>query len=208
MALPHLDFDASDQGTLVAVVAGAVLAIVGGFVSGRLENIVARRDRERSAALMFGEILTALRIIIEFADRARGHGDPYGPVTLRMIKAAQREAATYDRNREALFDLSDAQLRARIHVLLVRLTLSFDGVMDATDYLERLDLQDAKNADLLADRRALYTEDRQGAFDFALELTAEIPALLTALSRITRYDFDAHDTVARETFDPAPEPIK
>src|SRR5215510_3127200 len=96
-----------DTETLLAVVLGAVLATAGGFSERQFERLVQRREKERSAALLFGELLNAMRIIMTLADEARGRGDPYGPITLRFIRGAQREVDIYDRNRETLLDLRD-----------------------------------------------------------------------------------------------------
>src|SRR6185503_17806118 len=96
-----------DSETLLAVILGAALATAGGFSERQLERLIQRREKERSAALMFGEILNAIRIIMSLADEARGRGDPYGPITLRFIRGAKREVEIYDRTRETLLDLRD-----------------------------------------------------------------------------------------------------
>src|SRR5579864_2133002 len=152
----HLSLDADAIAQLVAVVIGAFLATIGGFMASQIEHGVRRRERERSAALLIGEILAVLRLIIGLADQARQRGDPYGPVTMRLVRAAHREADTYDRNRETLFDLRDPSIRARIHTLLVRLTLSLDGVLDAHEQAD-------------AARLALGTETRSAAVTQLLE---------------------------------------
>ena len=108
----HLHLE-SPGGTLWAVAAGAVLATVGGFIATQLEAYVRRRERERSAALLFGEILSALETITAVAQQARSHGEPYGPLTLRLIRAAQRETETYSANRTLLYDLRNAEIRIR-----------------------------------------------------------------------------------------------
>jgi hypothetical protein len=123
---------AADMETLWAVVVGAVLATVGGFAATQLEQFFRRRERRRSAALLFGEILSVIELITALADDARGRGDPYGQLTMRLLRAVRREADAYDRNREQLYDLPDAKLRAQIHALMVRVTLTLDGVFDTT----------------------------------------------------------------------------
>ena len=187
MALPNISLGSSD-GTMVAVTVGAVMAAAGGFIASQIEHSVRRRERERAAALMFGEILAAMKLIIGFADDTRSRGDPYGPITMRMVKAAQREAQTYDRNRESLFDLRDGLLRIGIHTLMVRLTLSLDGVMDATERIAAIDA---------AGNRDSYIQDRQGSFDFMLELRVEISPLLSRLGRMAKYSFDAHEATVQ-----------
>ena len=88
--------------TLLAVLLGAVLATLSGLVATQFEAHLRRRERERDAALLFGELLSTLKVLIDTADRARGQGDPYGPFTIRMWRAVRRELDIYDRNREAL----------------------------------------------------------------------------------------------------------
>ena len=117
--MTHLDID-SGASTLVGVTAGALLATLGGLLAGQFEHHLRRLEREKSAALLFGEILAALRLIMRLADEAHGRGDPFGPITMRILRAAQRETQIYDRNRETLFDVRDPALRARTHLLLLQ----------------------------------------------------------------------------------------
>ena len=189
--------------TVWAVVLGAVLATVGGFTATRLEEILRRRERERGAALLFGAILAALEQITIFAEDSRGHGDPYGPVTLRLLRAARRETEVYDRNRESLYDLRDGALRARIHALMVRLTLALDGVFDATAALDLtlaaaggLADTDPGKADALA-RLDELLKHRQTAFDFAMETVAETKPLMSVLQPLAGQPLDAHAEVVR-----------
>src|SRR5262249_35016032 len=113
-----------DTETLLAVVLGAALATVGGFSERHVERLMQRREKERSAALLFGERLGAMRIMMRLAKEARGRGDPYGPITLRFMRAVQREIEIYNRNRETLLDLRDATIRADISVLIARLSFA------------------------------------------------------------------------------------
>jgi hypothetical protein len=119
-----------------------------------------------------------------------------------MVRAAQREADTYDRNREALFDLRRADVRAQIHTLLIRLTLALDGVLAASEAIVEADLALKSTDSDLA--KAAYqaridsnVADRAGSFDYAVELGVEIPALLKALNRTAHYSFEAHERVVR-----------
>ena len=139
MAISHFSVE-TGQETLLAVALGAALATVGGFLAGQFEHAIHRRERERNAALLFGEILSSLKLVIRLADDSRRRGDPYGMVTQRMVRAAQRETDTYDRNREALFDLRQSAVRAQIHTLLVRIILALDGVLSAYDAINQADL--------------------------------------------------------------------
>ena len=67
--------------TLVAVVLGALLATVSGIIANQLEAYLRRRERERSAALLFGAVLSTLRVLLESADRVRRIPPAFGPVT-------------------------------------------------------------------------------------------------------------------------------
>jgi hypothetical protein len=93
------------EATLWAVIVGAILATVGGFAATQLEAHFRRRERERSAALLFGEVLSVIEIITVLTNETREHGDPFGPVTSRMLRAVRRETEVYERNRESLYDL-------------------------------------------------------------------------------------------------------
>ena len=55
--------------TLWAVGIGAVLATVGGFAATRIEEVFRRRERERGAALLFGELLSTIELVAQFAGR-------------------------------------------------------------------------------------------------------------------------------------------
>jgi hypothetical protein len=197
----HLTLDVDAIAQLVAVVIGAFLATIGGYLASQIEHGVRRRERERSAALLFGEILASLRLILGLADQARGRGDPYGPVTMRLVRAAHREADTYDRNRETLFDLADPVIRARTHTLLVRLTLALDGVLDAHEQADAARLALGTEArsptvtQMLEERLQLNTADREGSFSFAVMLAGEITPLLDDLKGIARYSFEAQQQV-------------
>ena len=177
--MAHLDFGGGGGDTLAAVVIGAALATLGGILAGQIEHHLIRRERERNAGLLFGEILAALNMILQLADEARGRGDPYGPITMRILKAAHRETQIYDRNRELLFAVRDATLRARTHILLLQMSLTLDSVFEA------------------ASETAARTHEGQaslaGGFDFLLELRKGIPDLLEKYKRIAKYGFDAHE---------------
>ena len=189
----HLD---PSQETLMGVTVGALLASAGGLLAGRVEQRLRRREREQSAALLFGEILAALQLILRLADESRSRGDPYGPITLRFLMAAQRETEIYDRNRETLFDLRNAGLRARTHLLLLQLILTLDAVFETNRTVRASPDVDPPAAAIAA---------RDSAFEFLLELRALIPALLASYERIARHTFDAHDAAARQSLGPRPE---
>jgi hypothetical protein len=175
--LTHVDLPSGGD-TLAAVVIGAALATLGGILAGQIEHRLIRRERERNAGLLFGEILAALNMIMRLAADARGRGEPYGPITMRILKAAHRETLIYDRNREFLFAVRDAVLRARTHVLLLQISLTLDSVFEA-----------AALPDSSAEKRAA----QDGSFDFLQELCQQIPELLAKYRVIARHSFDAHE---------------
>ena len=193
-----------DTETLLAVVLGALLATVGGFSERQVERFVQRREKERSAALLFGELLNAMRLIMTLADEARGRGDPYGPITLRFIRGARREVEIYDRTRETLLDLSDANIRARISVLVARLSFSFDGILDAhgeivatEQTLRGLAPGDPSRAELET-QLGVCKDVRKTAFDFAVESAREIMPLLEELAPLAKHNFGIAEAVVRQ----------
>lgn len=194
-----------DQATILAVIIGAVMATAGGFLESQLEGVLRKRERERSSALLFGELLTILKAIMRLAADTRGRGDPYGPITMRFIRAARREIEVYDRNREALFDLHNPRIRARIHALIARLTFALDGVTDigpeivaAERRLASLPPDDPTRPEAEA-RVAGMKQDRNSAFDFSLESVEQIDPLLAELSPLARHKFLELEPVLRNT---------
>ena len=190
----HLD---PSQETLLGVTVGALLASVGGLLSGRFEQHLRRREREQSAAQLFGEILAALELILRLANQARGRGEPFGPITQRFLKAAHRETQIYDRNRETLFDVRDPALRARTHLLLLQLSLSLDALFETTQALAEAAAKAGPHAatDPAADPRG-------ASFDFLMQLHGMIAPLLGMYEKIARQKFDAHDAAVQQTLGP------
>ena len=189
--------------TLWAVILGAVLATVGGFAATQMEAFFRRRDRERGAARLFGEILSVLELITRLANEARERGDPYGPFTMRLLRAVRRETEVYDRNREALYDLRDANLRAQIHALLVRVTLALDGVFDASSQIAltqsaagALGPDDPARTELMI-RLGALVEERQAAFDYAIETVGQTGPIISVLRPLAKQTFDAYALVVR-----------
>jgi len=174
--LDNLDFSPHTD-TLVAVVLGALLATVSGIIANQLESYFQRRERERSAALLFGELMSTLKIILENADRTRAFGDRYGPITRRMLHAARREVNIYDRHRVALMDLRDAALRVDIHNVMVRVAMPLDGVLDS-----------------IAARDPSETT-REQAFDYLMENVGRLPGLVARLGRLAGHSFDQYRDV-------------
>jgi hypothetical protein len=192
----------TDQNTLMAVVLGAILATIGGFTATALERHLDRREREQNAALFFGEILSSLAIIIKFAEETKKIGDPYGPVTMRMLRSARNELDIYDRNREQVFSLRDGDLRARIQTLLIRISMPIDGVIEASDDIRTLRemLRTIRDPDERAEIEARLRTDearRNSGFEFILQTAAELKIVIASLGPIARHSFDRLDRVAR-----------
>jgi hypothetical protein len=189
--------------TIWGVVIGAVLATLGGFVATQMEGVLRRRERERSAALLFGEILAALDLVTRVTDETRGRGDPFGRLTMGLLRAVRRETETYDRNREQLYDLRDAKIRAQIHGLMVRITLALEGIADATSQIasveaavNALDRDDPARQELEG-QMAVLAEGRQGTFNFMMETAGQIKPIVAVLRPLARQTFDEHEAVLR-----------
>jgi hypothetical protein len=165
--------------TLIAVVLGALLATVSGLVATQFEAHLRRREHEHDAALLFGELLSTLRTLIDRANEARGRGDPYGQITVRLLRAVRRELDIYDRNREALYDLRDADIRVRLHSLIVRLGLGLDAVFDPHEAL-------SSSGEGVEARLEELRGARDRGFGFLIESAGDIDGLLVALSRPAR----------------------
>ncbi len=183
--------------TLIAVVIGALLATIGGLIGEHFEDQIERKRRERDAARFFSEILHSIDTLVDRAIATQRIGDPWGPVTLRLFRTALREAEVYERNRERLFDLHDAELRKRIHAHVVSEILPLEGMLDGceritattTELEDRDDLSAAKREKMatsvagLVDMRdralAFIKEERLATVDIcaALARLAEIPGL-------------------------------
>lgn len=192
----------ADQSTLWAVVLGAILATIGGFVATALERTLDKRERERNAALFFGEILSSLAIILRFADDTKKIGEPYGPVTMRMLRSARSELDIYDRNRENIFDLRDADLRARIQTLLIRLSMPLDGVIEAAMELNALQAELKAQKDPVERRELeerLKTDEarRERAYGFIVQTAAQLKDVVAGLAPIAKHSFDRLERVAR-----------
>jgi hypothetical protein len=173
--------------TLIAVVIGAVLATLSGIVATQIETRLHRRERERDAALFFGELISTLGVLLDNAIASRGRGDPYGVVTLRLLRACRREIDLYDRNRTSLYDLRASGLRIKVHAFMVRTAMPLDGILDSSDVLA-VAPTDAEAGPRFEAARV----GRDIAFDFLIEMYAEIPALIAELSRPARSRFDSY----------------
>ncbi|HEX4159572.1 MAG TPA: hypothetical protein VHY79_13970 [Rhizomicrobium sp.] len=185
----------SNFSTLWQVILGAFLATCGGLVANQLEWRTLTRRRERNAALFFGEVLSSFALLLKRADETKKIGDPYGAITLRVLRSARREIDIYERNRESLLDLRDAGLRARIHGLTIRLSLPLDGIADAAQEIGNLKAQlrsrnlDERDREEFGARLAEISERREAGYEFVLETAAEIDGVLADLSPLAGHDF-------------------
>jgi hypothetical protein len=198
-----LHVDAGGGDTLAAVIIGAVLATLGGFGATQIEAYLRRRERERSAALLFGEILSAIEVLTTMADQARGRGDPYGSITMRLTRGLKREIEVYDRNRESLLDLRNTAVRAKIHSLVARLSLTLEGVFDLTDEIALAEATlvamepDHASRSAAEDRLASLRDQRASVFDFAVETAADIKPVIAALEPLARQSFETYASTIR-----------
>jgi hypothetical protein len=190
-------FDAlGDASTLAGVIVGAVVATLGSFAASWYERRLFRREREADAALVFGEVLRALCLHLAVVRAAHARGDPFGPITIRMTRGVRREVEIYDRNRERLFVVRDAAVRAQTSTLLARLTFALDRVLDNTDALSGL-LSEAEREELIVGRNL--------AFEFMVECADELPAVVdrfAAIAGARLADFDLESI----GFAPPPRP--
>jgi hypothetical protein len=205
LAPEDMDF-ISNFSTLWAVFLGAILATLGGFAATQMEWYLDHKRRGRNAALFFGEVLATLSIILSMAERTRQIGDPFGPITMRMFRSALGEIEIYNRNRETLYDISKPDLRARIHTLILRITMSIDGISDTTTTLVMLEpqLEDttapAERARLEA-RIALLKQNRQGACEFVQESADNLKIAIRELEPIANFSYEQIEKAVRNNAD-------
>jgi hypothetical protein len=202
LAPEDMDF-ISNFSTLWAVFLGAILATLGGFAATQMEWYLDHKRRERNAALFFGEVLSTLAIVLSFAERTRKVGDPFGQITMRMYRSALGEIDIYNRNRETLYDISKTDLRARIHTLILRITMSLDNLFDAAAALATLEpqLEDLppstpERAKLEA-RIAILTESREGACTFIEESTQMLKIAIKELEPIANFSYEQIERAVR-----------
>jgi len=201
MALRPEDLDFVSQfDTVWAVILGAVLATAGGFAATQMERIVGRRERERNSALLFGEVLATLAVILEIAGNSRGIGEPYGAVTMRILRSARREIDIYERNRERLFDLEDGALRIRVHTFMVRLAMPLDNFFDVMRELTEARLAASASPEPSEEGEALIArleEQREQEFDFLIENAGRLRQIIARLEPIARHSFEGLGDIAR-----------
>lgn len=181
---------------IFAMLMGAFLASAGGFMVTVLLDRLERHREERSIALVCLDLLTSMQVVAKLAERSRGRGDPYGPVTLRLIRRMLRDVDVYERNRERIADIRDADLRAEVYAYMARTTMAIEGVIYETDTISTLDERiqflrfdghDAK-ADELGLKKSESEQRRTGSFDFLIEEIADSPALVARLRAVAGSD--------------------
>lgn len=174
-----------------AMIIGAVLASAGGFFVAWLLDRMARKRQERSIALVCLDLLNSLGVMAQLAQGARGRGEPYGPVTLRLVRGCQRDLDVYERNRERIADIADPAVRAELYQCMARMTLTIEGILGETDLIAQKDEAialarvrgDSVRADDLAAERQDRCARRDSAFDFMIETINELSGPLSAKLR-------------------------
>jgi hypothetical protein len=93
-------------------------------------------------------------------------------------------------------------------MLFARVIIALDGAIDASREIASAEatmrMLPPTDSSLpeFAKVRDFYAQDRKQSFDFAVELTDEIPPLLEKLQRVAKYSFEAHEAVVRDTVAP------
>ena len=176
----------------VAMIIGAFLASAGGFFVAWLLDRMERKRQERSIALVCLDLLASLSVMTQLAQGARGRGDPYGPVTLRLVRGCQRDLDVYERNRERIADISDPDVRAEIYQCMARMALTIEGVLSETEIITQKDEAialakargDAAKAEELDAERRDRCERRDSGFDFLVETMKDLSTPLAAKLRV------------------------
>ncbi len=182
--------------TLIAVTIGAVLATLGALFAELIEDRMDRKRRERDTARFFGEILSTMGRTIDMAVASQKIGDPWGMVTQRMFRMAQREASVYERNRERLFDIGDMELRTRIHTHFLTEMFPLEAIIDNCAAIGAIRQRFEDEPDLSADKRAQLeahgaeqAQVRQRALDLLVAERDRTCAICTDLEKIAKVKF-------------------
>ena len=182
--------------TLVAVTIGAVLATLGALFAELIEDRMDRKRRERDAARFFGEVLSTMGGTIDMAVASQKIGDPWGLVTQRMFRMAQREAQVYERNRERLFDIDDMGLRARIHRHFLTEMFPLEAIIDNCAEIDAIRRALEEDADLGAEKRAqladharILADTRQRALELLSAERTGTQKICADLERLAKVQF-------------------
>jgi hypothetical protein len=194
--------------TLLAVTVGAMLATLGALFAEMIEYWMNRKRRERDAARFFGEILTTMGRTIDMALASQKVGDPWGPITQRMFRMAQREASVYERNRERLFDIDDMNLRARIHQHFLTEYFPIEAIVEnsaAIDELRRGIENDTQIDEARRTREESRLEQmalmRQRAADLLIHEREKTRVICADLERVAKARFVAPANAAAPGID-------
>ena len=174
-----------------AMLLGAFLASLGGFSVAWVLDRMERKRQERSIALVCLDLLTSLGVLVKLAERARGRGDPYGPLTLRLVRSCLRDLEVYERNRERVADISDAVLRAELYECMARMLMCIEGILSENDIIAAAndsmeaarDRGDGTKAEALEQQCKERATRRDASFDFMIETALEFGAPLSAKLR-------------------------
>ena len=184
--------------TLIAVIVGACLATGGALVAEIIQDRLGRKRRARDAARFFGEILLSINQIFDLAVDSQKIGDPWGAYTLSIFRTVNKEAETYYRNRERLFDIADMKMRFALHGHLLSLTVPIQSVVEQSEAIEKLRMQldenDAlseKTAQTLRVRMEALISLRDGSLAGAARQRALSTELLSKLEALAGTAFDA-----------------
>jgi hypothetical protein len=189
----------SNLGTLGQIILGACLATAGGLAANQLEWRVQTRRRERNAAVFFGEILSSFAIIMKRAHETKQIGEPFGPITVRLLRTARRELEIYERSRENILDLRAAALRARIYALTHRLAGPLDSILDVTQEISVIETQlrsrqlETEDRSEAESRLAGLKERLEATYDYILTKTGDIENVLASLAPLAGQSFTLDD---------------
>ena len=198
-----------------AMIIGAVLASAGGFFVAWLLDRMERKRQERSIALVCLDLLNSLGVMTQLAQSARGRGDPYGPVTLRLVRGCQRDLDVYERNRERIADIGDPAIRAEIYQCMARMALTIDGILGETDVIVQRDEAiaaarargDAAKVEELTAERLDRCARRDSTFDFMIETINDLSGPLSAkLRTIAKSEGQSLAAIVAANTPPPPPP--
>lgn len=200
--------------TLLAVTIGAVLATLGALFAELIEDRMDRKRRERDAARFFGEILSTMGGMIDMAVASQKIGDPWGLVTQRMFRMAQREAQVYERNRERLFDIDDMGLRARIHKHFLTEMFPMEAIIDNCGEIDAIKRALEDDPNIAADKRAqlqererILADTRQRALELLAAERTGTHRICADLERLAKVEFGSIFAQSQAAqWPPAPTP--
>ncbi len=174
--------------TLLAVIVGALLATGGAMVAELVQDRLGRKRKEREAARFFGEILSSVDSILDFAFDSLELGERWGNVSKRLFRTALNETAIYERNRERLFEIRNIELRRDIHRHFLNETVPLVALLEYWDEVDALE-KELKTNDALSPARRQnikseiesWATSRESALSGVKERHAETEAICMRL---------------------------